>query len=63
MKLPTNAEVYDRGEQIEDWPCDVEGSNESIEHIVSFCGRRYSIITDWEGNIRNAQKIARPIPE
>ena len=60
-KALTQAEVYRRGEQIDDWPCDVEGSNESVEHIVLYEGKRYPIITDWDGNVRQPQRVAVPL--
>jgi len=57
----TNAEIFSLGEVIEDYPCDVEGTNASIEHIVEHKGKYYSIITDWDNNIRKPNNKANSI--
>jgi hypothetical protein len=44
--------VWDNGEHIDDWPCDVGGSNASVEHSIRYKGKIYSVITDWDNNLR-----------
>jgi phosphoribosylformylglycinamidine (FGAM) synthase-like amidotransferase family enzyme len=52
-----NSEVI-KGEIIDSYPCDVNGSNESIENIVKYEGKKYIVITDWEGNVLYPNKKA-----
>lgn len=51
----TNQQVFDEGEILQHCPVDINPftgmmeSNGGIEHLVSFEGKVYSILTDWEG--------------
>lgn len=51
-KTITQQEVWDQGEHVCDWPCDVGGSNASREHIIKFKGDDVAVITDWDNNLR-----------
>jgi uncharacterized protein (DUF2267 family) len=46
LKTPTNQEVWNNGEIIENWASDVGGSNESTDNIVEYNGVNYLVITD-----------------
>lgn len=65
MTKPTNGEVMRQGTSIDDWPCDVGAdgsmeSNGSVEHIVEYEGRLYSVICDYNSNPRWPRKPASP---
>ena len=68
MNKLTNLSVWQYGEELEHHPCDVGEngdcqSNGSIEHIINLAGKRYSVITDWYGNLRWPEKQAVKIPD
>lgn len=64
MIKPTNLQVWREGEETENRPCD-EGddgeleSNGGVEHVMTFMGKRYSVITDWNDNLRRPHQLAR----
>lgn len=53
MKLPDMQEVWDNGRHLGDWACDVAPggggveSSASIQHIIEYKGRWYSVLTTW----------------
>ena len=62
----TNLQVWQYGEEVEHFPCDVDAngeheSNGSIEHVIDLDGLRYSVITDWYGNLRWPHEKAKQI--
>lgn len=62
----TNKEVFDKGEVLEHYPCDVNQNKEvetngSIENVVLFNGKKYCIITDWDNNVRWCDEIAEEV--
>ena len=59
----TNKEVFEKGEMIENYPCDedLDGgikSNGSIENIILYEGKKFCVITDWDGNVHKANEKA-----
>lgn len=56
--MPKNREVVARGELVDDWPCDVDGPNESLERIYLYEGVEYSVITDRFGAVRRPNQSA-----
>jgi hypothetical protein len=57
MSKVTNLVVWQYGEVKDHFPCDVgeDGSvqsNGSVEHIMELDGKTYSVITDWDDNVR-----------
>jgi hypothetical protein len=63
----TNKEVFDKGEVLEHYPCDVNQNKEietngSIENVVLFNGKKYCVITDWKNSVRWCDEIAEEIP-
>lgn len=63
----TNKEVFDKGEVLDHYPCDVNENKEiqtngSVENVVLYNGKHYYVITDWENNVRWADEIAEEIP-
>ena len=74
--LVTNQEVYEHGDEIDNWPCDESPdgddgggfmgftSNSGIEHLIEYQGKRYLIITDHSGEeIKNPDAAAREYKE
>jgi hypothetical protein len=62
----TNKEVFDKGEVLEHYPCDVNEnketqSNGSVENVVLYNGKYYYVITDWENNVRWCDEIAEEV--
>ena len=63
----TNKEVFDKGEVLDHYPCDVNENKEiqtngSVENVVLYNGKHYYVITDWENNVRWCDEIAEEIP-
>lgn len=63
MSNPTNLQVWQYGEVLEHYPCDVDANGEcetngSVEHLMELDGKKYSVITDWENNPRWPEKDA-----
>lgn len=68
MSNRTNIQVWQYGEVLEHHPCDVDANGEcetngSIEHVVELDGRKYSVITDWENNLRWPDREAVEVPD
>ena len=68
MSNKTNLQVWQYGEVLEHYPCDVDANGEcetngSIEHVVELDGKKYSVITDWENNLRWPEKEAVEVPD
>ena len=61
MAKPTNKEVYNNGEVITSYPCDINGSNQSIELLVEYQGKEYVVHTDWDENLLKPNSIANQI--
>ena len=64
----TNKEVFDKGEVLEHYPCDVNQNKEietngSIENVVLFIGKKYCVITDWKNSVRWCDEIAEEISD
>jgi uncharacterized protein (UPF0333 family) len=64
--MATNKEVFDNGDVLEHYPCDVDENKEiqpngSIENVVLYNGKKYYIITDWENNVRWENEIAQEV--
>lgn len=64
--MATNKEVFDNGDVLEHYPCDVDENKEiqpngSIENVVLYKGKKYYIITDWENNVRWENEIAQEV--
>jgi uncharacterized protein (UPF0333 family) len=62
----TNKEVFDKGDVLEHYPCDVDENKEiqpngSIENIVLYNGKKYYIVTDWENNVRWGNEVAQEV--
>ena len=57
-KKPTNKEVYQNGDIITSYPCDINGSNQSIEYVIDFNGVEYIVHTDWNKKIINPNSKA-----
>ena len=62
----TNKEVFDKGEVLDHYPCDVNEkketqSNGSVENVVLYNGKYYYVITDWENNVRWCDEIAEGV--
>ena len=62
----TNEHVWKNGYQYYYWPSDINEnkemeSNGSVENIVEYEGKQYSIITDWNGNVRWGNEIANEV--
>jgi len=57
FKKVTNLTAWQQGKVKEHFPCDVgeDGSvqtNGSVEYIMVLDGKAYSVITDWNDNVR-----------
>ena len=71
MSKLTNLAVWQYGEVKDHFPCDVgedgeDGSvqsNGSVEHIMELDGNSYSVITDWDDNVRWPESEAVQIPK
>lgn len=50
---PTNRYVYENGELLDSYPCDINGSNESVEYLVLWDGKKYVVNTDWNEEVMN----------
>ena len=64
--MATNKEVFDNGDVLEHYPCDVDENKEiqpngSIENVVLYNGKKYYIITDWENNVRWENETAQEV--
>jgi hypothetical protein len=62
----TNKEVFDKGEVLDHYPCDVNENKEiqtngSVENVVLYNGKYYYVITDWEKNVRWCDEIAEEV--
>jgi hypothetical protein len=53
-----NIEVWQKGDIVDHWACDVEGSNQSKEYIIELDGVKYSVITDMNDNLRYPNRKA-----
>jgi hypothetical protein len=51
----------ENGDIVDNWICDVDGSNESIEYIVELDGKFYSVITDMYENLRYPKRKAQEV--
>ena len=67
--IPTNQEVFENGEKLDDWACDFNieteecDSNAGKEHLIEYNGLKYQIITDWNDKVYKADEEAEPIEE
>jgi hypothetical protein len=58
QKKLTQQEIWNNGTQMIHYPCDVGGSNASVEHEVEYLGKIYLVVTDWDDNVLNPDAIA-----
>lgn len=55
--MVTNQFVYDNGEVVDSYPCDIDPvtgeteSNGGVEHIVQYKDKFYAVITSWDGDV------------
>lgn len=66
--MATNKQVYENGEMIINYPCDedLDGgikSNGSIENLISYEGKTYCVITDWDNNVHLPNQNAIEVVE
>jgi hypothetical protein len=55
---PTNLYIYENGEVLDSCPCDINGSNQSIEYLVLWDGKKYVVNTDWNELVINPDEKA-----
>jgi hypothetical protein len=70
MKLPTNREVWENGEVLDDWACDLDvetgeaSSNGAVEYKMLYNGKVYFVATDWDGEkLYKPHRKAHPVEE
>jgi hypothetical protein len=59
----TRNEVFTKGDSILDYPCDMGGSNNAIEHVVEYEGEKYFIQTNWDGEVLEPNELATTLED